>query len=65
MAQYKQTCSFYIYQGASNGDGEIIALLNEYAALRDDSVNSAGRRLLREVLPARIAELKRDVKKIA
>lgn len=63
MAQYKPVCSINVYQGASKGDRELITLLNELASLLDDSVNATCRRLLREVLPPRIAALRQQVKK--
>jgi hypothetical protein len=65
MALYKQTKTFAIGQNYAEGDNDILSLLNEYASLLEMPVNMAGRRLLREVLPDRIAREKRKSKKIA
>ena len=41
---------------------EVIALCQELASLRDEPLNAAVKRFPREVLPSKIAELRRQVK---
>jgi hypothetical protein len=67
MSLYKPARTFAIdarKPGRRNAtDQGIMDLLNEYAALRDETVNTTGRRVLLEVLPSKIAELKRQRKR--
>lgn len=62
MATYRPTTTFALVSGNTDEDKQIVDLLNEYASLLDMPVNMAGRRLLRDVLPDRIAGEKRKSK---
>jgi hypothetical protein len=50
-------------KGSSDEEQALMKTLNEYSALIDLPVTAAGKRILREVLPAKIQELKRQRKR--
>jgi hypothetical protein len=61
--RYKQASAFYVANNRSDEEREVMALVNEYAALRDEPASSAAKRALREALPGMISELKRQRKR--
>jgi hypothetical protein len=65
MAGYKAITGMSFSRGTSEEDRIVLDLANEYAALRNEPVSAAVKKLLREVLPARIASSKRKVKQSA
>jgi hypothetical protein len=65
MAGYKAVTGMSFSRATSDEDRVVLDLANEYAALRNEPVSTAVKRLLREVLPARIASSKRKVKQSA
>ena len=62
MAAYRETASVSIIARQSTEDADAMRYLNEYASLRDEPVTASLKKLLRGVLPQKIAELKRQVK---
>lgn len=62
MAQYKQVGNISICVRQDKESKIVMDLCNEFASLRDEPVLSAVKRMLREVLPGRIAQLKGAVK---
>lgn len=65
MATYKVIKGISISKAASKEDGETINLINQYSRILNEPAVAAVKRLLREVLPSRIAELKAERRKIA
>lgn len=65
MATYKPVTGISFFHTTSDEDRVVLDLANEYAALRNEPVSAAVKKLLREVLPARIASSKRKVKQSA
>ena len=59
---YKPITSTRLYARQDTESAEAIDLLNDYASLRNEPVTRSLIGFLREVLPTRIAKMKRQVK---
>jgi hypothetical protein len=65
MARWKEVTTVNLVADQDQEAAEVLALANEFASLRDEPVTSTVKRLLREVLPKRIAEFKSTSKEFS